>query len=512
MLSDDGRSYAEILLHTLAKNPDEIAVQWSGGILRRGDIVRGVTDTARALRARGVRSGAVVAVLAESNSPVMLVARYAANLLGAAVVYLRSSNAASSVRPLPVDQQSQLVAETLPRVLVTDDAHAEAGRALTDPHAGAIAVLAVGAQPVPGGADSGELPTGPAPFDPEELATITYTSGTTGRPKGICRSYRAWTHAIRTMAMSADTVLLVTTPLSHTVGPMADAALLCGARLRVLAGFTPEGVLDAIENDRVTRVFWATPQVYALLDHPRVAQADLSSLRTLMYGGIPASPARLRQAVELLGPVLVQSYGTTECWEICSLSPDDHRHPRLLHTVGRPSPGVSVVIRDLDTGRPAGDGEVGELCVRSDGVLTRYFGDPDRTAAVLRDGWYHTGDLGFRDPDGYLHLVDRAANMIKHNGVKVFPAEVQTVLTTHPAVAQAAVFGVRDADDVEHVYAVVVPRGDAEVDGAGLRDYVGTLMSPLHAPAAVEFRAELPTIGSGKIDVQRLRSEARPVG
>ncbi|WP_280376985.1 AMP-binding protein [Nocardia wallacei] len=500
--------YVSRILSALTERPDDIVIDWPGGGHTRRQCADAIVSTAGVLARSGIGPGHTVAVLAGSNSPLMLFARHAANLIGAAVVYLRSTNAASSLEPLPDDQQLGILRETGASFLAVDAAHLERARRLRAALDHRLHIGAYG-----GGAGAVDLAAGgtpPAPYPAAagDLAVITYTTGTTGRPKGICRSYRAWRYAVETMLGDEHTVMLVTTPLSHTVGPIADAVLTAGGRLHVLAGFEPGAVLRALAARRVTRVFWATPQVYQVLDHPDLSGTDLSSLNTLMYGGIPASPERLAQAVDVLGPILVQSYGTTECWEIGRLEREDHTDARRRGSVGRPSWQARVVVRDPDTGRDLATGEVGEICVSSPGMLTEYFRDPERTANTLRGNWFHTGDLGYLDADGYLYLVDRLQHRIKFDGVNVYPAEVEKTLLTHPAVAQAAVFGAPDADRVERIHAAVVLKPSADATADALREHVRDRMSPRHAPAVVRFRGELPVIGSGKIDKQLLRREA----
>ncbi|WP_280274212.1 AMP-binding protein [Nocardia wallacei] len=502
--------YVSKILSALSDRPDDIAIGRPGGGYTRRQCADAIVSAAGALARSGIGPGHTVAVLADSNSPIMLFVRYAANLVGAAVVYLRSTNAASSLEPLPDDQQLGILRETGASFLAVDAEHLERARRLRAAldHRIDLGAYGGGHDAVDLAADDPGAAPDAFPAAADDLAVITYTTGTTGRPKGICRSYRAWRYAVETMLGDEHTNMLVTTPLSHTVGPIADAVLTAGGRLHVLAGFEPGAVLRALAAHRITRVFWATPQVYQVLDHPDLPATDLSSLNTLMYGGIPASPERLAQAVGALGPILVQSYGTTECWEIGRLEREDHTDARRRGSVGRPSWQARVAVRDPDTGRDLAAGEIGEICVSSPGILTEYFRDPERTANTLRGNWFHTGDLGHVDADGYLYLVDRLQHRIKFDGVNVYPAEVEKTLLTHPAVAQAAVFGAPDADRVERIHAAVVLKPSAAATAEALRDHVRDRMSPRHAPAIVQFRGELPVIGSGKIDKQLLRSEA----
>ncbi|MQY05064.1 AMP-binding protein [Actinomadura macrotermitis] len=508
--------YVQRIVDALGDDQDRPLLWWRDTALSAGGLRRMILSAAQAMLDLGVDRDWTVALLTASNSPDLLVGRYAANLLGATVIHLRSTNAASSQDALPVEPQLAMVEETSTRLLVTDAwNHARAmqirERATNPLVLAAAGDLGPGVHDLHGPvtATASDVARACAAVRPEDLAIITYTSGSTGTPKGICRSFRAWSHAVSTtFAPGERPRMLVTTPLSHTVGPMVDAALTSGGTLVLHEGFDPGRVLRAFAEDRVTQAFLAAPQVYRLLDHPDLPATDTSSLTRLLYGGTPASPTRMAQAVETFGPVLVQTYGTTETWEICGLPGPDHLAFERLGTAGRPSPGIDVELRDPESGEPAPAGGIGEVCVRSPGMLNGYWNDPRLTEKALRDGWFHTGDLGYFDTGGYLHLVDRLAHVIKHSGIKIYPVEVENVLLRHPAVAQAAVFGVRDRDEVEHVHAAVVLVPGRHVTVGDLQEHVRGRLSDLHVPTTLTLRSALPVISSGKLDKQRLKREA----
>ncbi len=506
------RHYAARILAALSARPDRPALWWRGRESTAGDLRRSIEAAGQAMRDAGIDSASTVAILTESNSPDMLAARYAANLLGASVFHLRSTNAVSSLAHAHEESQSAMLRETECALVVTDAATIDRARALAarldhPPRLAAFAPL--GPDVVDLTAVPGQDPSPWPAIDQEELAIITYTSGSTGQPRGIGRSFRAWQHAVSTTAdMTDEPRMLVTTPLSHTVGPMADAALATGGMLFLYQDFEPGAVLEAIAEHRISRVFWAAPQIYQVLDHPTLGQTDTSSLSLILYGGTPASRDRLAQGLRVFGPVFVQTYGTTETWEIGTLSRQDHLDPALLGSSGCPSPGTRVVVRDPDTGTELPAGETGEICVQSPGMLNGYWNDPVLTARTLSGGWFRTGDLGYFDERGYLHLIDRLAHVIKYNGVKVYPTAVENALLRHPDVAQAAAFGVADSDRVEHVHAAVVPRAGRAVTEAELRQHIALSLSAEYVPHVITLRSELPFISSGKLDKQRLKREA----
>ena len=204
----------------------------------------------------------------------------------------------------------------------------------------------------------------------------------------------------------------------------------------------------------------------------------------------------------------MQIYGTSEAAAITMLTPFEHSDPALLTTAGRPL-FTEVRIRDDNDERDLPAGEIGEILVRSPFGMTRYVGDPELTARTLRDGWLHTGDLGFLDARGYLTISGRRSEVIKANGIKIHPASLERVLMTHPAVAQAAVFAVVDRDRLEHVHAAVATHpGQPEPTEEELRELLGTRLSVKHVPGRIQIRAALPLTGIGKPDKARLAAEA----
>ncbi|MEU7021260.1 fatty acid--CoA ligase family protein [Streptomyces sp. NPDC046203] len=497
--------YVTRMLDVLARAPRQAVVQGRAGSLTGTALVRSVHRAHDALRAAGAGPGAMVGILTAPNHPLTFTARYAAHLLGAGVMYVRSVNPGTDL-PLPAAEQAALLAECEVSVLAVDPAHAERGAELTRllPESTAVTVLDVETD---GGFDT---PAAPAPRDPE-CAVITYTSGSSGRPKGVRQPFAAWNRLVlldaASLAGGSPERMLIVTPTSHTVAVMADVVLAAGGSLVVHERFDAGAVLTALAAERITRVYLTVPQLYRLLDHPDAAGTDLSALRQLIYSGCMASPARLAAAVRVFGPRLVQCYGSTEAGRITLLDQLDHFEEELLPSVGRPFPGVEIRVVDPGTGREVPPGTTGEVHVRSPYAMSGYQGLPAESAAALTpDGRLRTGDLGYLDTYGYLHLVDRVGRVVKAAGVKVRPAEVERALLTHPAVADCAVFGLPDPDTGEAVHAAVVLRTPQESDA--LRRHVTEALSAAHAPTRIVRWPELPLTESGKPDLGRLRVAA----
>jgi acyl-CoA synthetase (AMP-forming)/AMP-acid ligase II len=345
-------------------------------------------------------------------------------------------------------------------------------------------------------------------------AYILFTSGSTGEPKGVINSHFTWAHYSITAGLEiADTrpgeVFAHGAPLTHFTQVFVMPTFLRGGTNVMLPGLDIDGLLDAIERYRITATAVVPTVVYLLLDHPRRASADLSSLRTMIYAGSPIAPDRLKEALDAFGPIFVQTYAGTEPGYVSCLRKEDHRvgddtDRKRLASAGRPIPYVKVAITDSHD-RPLPTGEIGEICSRQLGQLLGYL-DKARTPEVLRDGWVHTGDIGYLDSDGFLYIVDRKREMVVSGGFNVFPRQVEDVLLAHPAVAQAAVIGVPHPKWGEAVHAVVVLRDGAAASADELIAAVKERLGSVCAPKTVAFTNALPVNPSGKVDRRALRA------
>jgi fatty-acyl-CoA synthase len=346
----------------------------------------------------------------------------------------------------------------------------------------------------------------------KELHRLSYTGGTTGRPKGIVSNFDSYSEMLASLLSDWEWPqpprALVCAPLSHVGQVLFMPTLLKGGTLFVLpGGFDAGNVLRAIETNRINCLLLAPTMIYALLDHPDIDRFDLTSIQTIFYGASLMSPTRLKEAIERFGPVFAQFYGQGEAPMVVTyLRRADHLTDDLnrLASCGRPTAWASVALLDDDC-EPVAEGAPGEICVRGPLVMDGYFNRPEETAAAFKGGWLHTGDIAVRDAEGILRIVDRKKDMIVSGGFNVFPREVEDVLSTHPAVAQVAVIGVPDPKWGEAVKAYIVHRPDVQASEAELIALVRERKGPVQAPKMVEFVTSLPLTAVGKVDKKALR-------
>ncbi len=346
-------------------------------------------------------------------------------------------------------------------------------------------------------------------LSPDDVAAIVWTSGTTGRPKGATFTFAAL-DAIRglrgeMLQEHGERSLATGTPFSH-VGFMSKiVANVAGAQTTILLdSFKARTVLETIEAERASYVGGVPAQYSLLLMDPEIGRFDLSSLRVGAIGGAPFTPELVRSIRDRLGIALVTRYSCTETAVGTGSRPDDDEE-RLATTVGRPSGIVELRIVD-DERRPLPAGEVGEVAIRSPAVMRGYWNDPEATAAAFdADGFYHTGDLGVLDGDGYLRLVGRKKEMYIRGGYNVYPVEVEAALGDHPAIAQVAVIGVPDPVLGERGVAFVVPRAGATApDLDEVRRFLADRVADYKAPDRVVARGDLPLTPGLKVDKQAL--------
>ena len=346
-------------------------------------------------------------------------------------------------------------------------------------------------------------PVAPPRIDEDALAAISYTGGTTGRPKGVMLSHRNLLanalHNLVATGHTADDRWLHVCPMFHVAGTSnVFACTWVGATQVILPRFEAAAVLAAIERERITHSVFVPTMLAMLLEASE--GANVSTLRHLQYAASPIAPELQRRVLEWLPECdVVQFYGMTEAAPtVTQLTAADHRErPERLASMGAPVAGVQVEVRDVIDG-------VGELWVRGANVMLGYWNRPEATADALVDGWYRTGDLVRTDADGYLYMVDRAKDMIITGAENVYSVEVEAVLTAHEAVSEAAVFGVPDERWGEAVHAVVVASPGTTADE--LIAHCRSRIAGFKIPRAIDVRGEpLPKSGAGKLLKSTLR-------
>jgi fatty-acyl-CoA synthase len=496
--------YACRILDRLERAPEAIVVRHGDRAISAGELRSLICGAVSGLLGLGIRRGSTVGALTEPNDPSMLVIRYAANLIGARIVYVRSVNPRTEETGITAAERARILRETGATALFADPPSMPEALAL----ATGQGIPVCGFEGPPQAElfePSSELPAGAgSEWEPARVAAVIYTSGTTGAPKGVQMSFGAWDSMARGFARSQGRPLtfLAVTPISQASGTMLDGCIAAGGAVVLHRGFDAGLVLDAIAEHDVGAIYMAMPHLYSLLDHPRIGDADLSSLACLIYSGTPASTRRMEQAAEVFGPALIQSYGTTEAGPIAVLLPMAHRSPDLRRTVGRPLPGVRIRICDPLTKRDLDVGATGEVWVRSASIMSGYLGAQVTPVAAASERWLRTGDLGTIDARGYLSLHGRVGDVIKCRGIKIYPSAVIDALASHPDVAQAHVYGVRGDDEVEEVHAAVVLTGGVGCEA--LREHVAETLTREHVPDAITVWSELPLTPNGKPDRRRL--------
>ncbi len=360
-------------------------------------------------------------------------------------------------------------------------------------------------------------PGGPGRRD--DLFRITVSGGTTGAPKAIMQTQAGVECNVATcLALwqyPGPPRMLLTRPMTHAAGVNSLHVLALGGSIRILRHTRPDEVLDTIEQHRTSVVSLAPTTIYSLITRNDIRQRDFSSLRYLTFGGAPMSASKLAQAQAIFGPVLAQGYAQSEASTlIACMTPTDYqaiaRDESLayrMRSCGRPTPFTQIEIMAPD-GALLPPGEHGELVVRSAMVMRGYWGqDSEKDIATSAHGWHHTGDIGYKDKDGYLYIVDRLRDVIITGAFNVFPSDVEQVLWAHPAVRECAVIGVPDAKWGEAVKAVVELKDGAQTTEAELIALCKEKLGSVKAPKSVEFWSELPRSDVGKVLKRKVREK-----
>jgi len=351
----------------------------------------------------------------------------------------------------------------------------------------------------------------PPPAPPAIGGSMVYTAGTTGKPKGALRSLTDPAEILPRPAaldcLDPAQVHLVAGPLYHSApGGFALYAQMVGGTVVVMRKFDPQEALRLVERHRCTTTFMAPTLLKRIVDLPAEVRAryDVSSMRSLVIAAAPCPMRVKEQALAMFGPVLYEFYGSTELGVNTVLRPEDVL--RKPGSCGRAAPGVELAILD-DDGRPVAPGTPGELFVRRyNGVFDEYYRNPAATAQTSRGEWMSVGDVAWMDDDGFVYICDRKRDMIISGGVNIYPAEIEDALHRHPAVEDAAVFGVPDPDWGERVHAAVLLRAGRDVTPGELLEFCRAHLADYKTPREVSFHDEFPRDTAGKL-VKRLLRE-----
>ena len=358
-------------------------------------------------------------------------------------------------------------------------------------------------------------------IDPNETAWLFYTSGTTGRPKGAMETHRnlvTMIHNFLTSGLgeaSETDVMLHLAPISHGTASIGLVYLARGGAqaFPLSKSFEAPKVFEAIQRFGVTATMLAPTMVQLLMRSDERTSFDLSTLRTVVYGGAPMHRGVLDEAMAAFGPIFMQGFGQGEAAAACAILSkadhvvgDDPDRERRLNSVGRPPIAVMMRIAD-EEGNTLPVGVSGEILVQGDLVMSGYWNNPEATANTIKDGWLHTGDVGYLDEGGYLFLTDRVKDMIISGGSNIYPREIEEVLYQHPDVAEVSVIGVPDPKWGESVLAVVVPRADTEPTEESLIEHCKNHIASFKKPKAVAFVDALPKSANGKVLKRVLREQ-----
>jgi len=487
---------------------------WDGEVRYNfAELLERTRRLAGALAARGIRRGDRVAVL-DANSHRYLEAYYACAHAGAILLPLNSRLSPRELDHVLNEAGAKAMLVAQPFFEMFEAARPQLGSVET--------VLGYGGPLPPAVGDYEAALSDAAPMEapvavvPDDICQIYYTSGTTGEPKGVCLTFgnmlASAVDAIVGLGLSYADRWLHAAPMFHLVDawsiwsfPMMGAPQICLA-------FEPERYLDVVRTARPTTTGLPPTLINMVANHPRFDQYDLSSIRMVMYGGSPTPLGVLKAAMANIPTAYVHAYGITETSGITTLMrPEEFcvegppEKVAITASAGRPVPNIELGVVD-DADRPVDVGVPGEVVVSGPRVMKEYWRRPDKTAEVLIDGRYHTGDVGYLDDHGRLYIVDRKKDMIITGGENVYPAEVESVLSTHSDVLEVAVIGVPDAQWGEAVKAVIVPRDGAEPTPEEFIAHCRGQIANYKIPKSVDIRTEpLPKTGPGKIAKRILR-------
>jgi long-chain acyl-CoA synthetase len=483
-----------IYVHSLGRAvrfyPGRAALARDGQVLTFQELHTRVEGIAGTLTSHGFRDGDRLALLLP-NGPDYIEVMYACSMLGVIAVPLNTRLSTAEI--------DRVLEDARPRGIVRHSSLAVPGVQLSWQQV-------IDEEPIP----IHDSFVGKAFYDPEAVLGLIYTSGTTGQPKGVMvthgniladvHNFNYW------MRYTERGTYLHAAPIFHIADfPSIFAAPAFGARQITIPKFSAQTFCETVERERVTHTVLVPTMINLLTQFPGAGKYDLSSLQVLAYGGSPMAPDLVHRTRDLLPNVkLIQVYGLSETGFLTGLQDQEHTEDKLM-SCGRPCPGVDLQVTDT-SGKQVDPGQAGELIVRGANVMRGYWNNPEETARAFRDGFFRTGDIGRQDAAGYFYIMDRLKDMIVTGGENVYSGEVEAVIYGHPAVLEAAVFGVPDPQWGELVMAYVVLKANETLTAEELVAFCRRSLASYKLPRRIEFSGtELPKSSSGKVLKKTLR-------
>lgn len=493
--------------------PDKTAVKFEDTEMTFREINERINRLANGLIDLGLKRGDRVAALLY-NSPRAIETRFALMKAGLCMVPI-------NIRQTE-DENAYIINHSESDVIIIDHEYLPNWERMRGWCTAVRTVIVAGQSDAPGTSYE-ELIRSASPREPEvmvsldDLERIAYTSGTTGRPKGVMKTIGNDMARLRNDFLNQDyltscrDIMLNAAPLTHAARELFRKHYLKGACNLIFRRFDEQEILETIQRERVTAAMFVPTMIVRLVHHPRIRDYDLGSLRRIYYGTAPIAAEKLRAACDLFGNILRQSYGLSEATQPVFLLfpedlaiPDEEKRNRRLTSAGRPALGIEVRIVN-EKGEDVPEGEAGEILIRGETVMKGYWRDPEATGEVLKDGWFFTGDVARRDEDGFIYIVDRKKEMIISGGFNIYPREVEQAIEGHPGVAEAAVIGVPDDTWGEAVKALVVLRPGMSATTEEIVDLCRAKIASYKKPHTVEFVESLPKNFQGKVMRRALR-------
>jgi|TARA_B110000259_G_C14025767_1_gene404644 fatty-acyl-CoA synthase len=356
----------------------------------------------------------------------------------------------------------------------------------------------------------------PVCINGEDLASIYFTGGTTGIPKGVMLSHRSWLYTVLIETLEFDIrdseQFLYLTPLTHAGGCLLLPVLLKGGTCFISNGFNAETFFDVVRENTITSTFLVPSMIYMLLDvFKPTNRQDIESLRNIIYGAAPIALDKIKEALDKFGLIFTQLFGQTEApMAITAMTRADHanasieRLNQILTSAGRPTFHTKIRFID-DEGRDCNSGVPGEILVQCANMMTGYFADEETTSKTIIGGWLHTGDIGIQDEEGFIYIVDRKKDMVISGGFNIYPREIEDVLFEHPEIKNAAVVGIPDSKWGEQVCGIVTLQDGSRISEFNIIDYVKKRKGSLMAPKSIKFWSTIPLTNLGKVDKKEIK-------